>query len=94
MGKYDPLAAFLRRRATDQIELTFTEIERRLGALLPKAAQAEGWWSGDGVQVRAWSAVGFGAELLGPERVRFTRRLVGDACAAKGSGADPSAALS
>ena len=77
MGKYDPLAAFLRRRAPDDIELTFTEIEGRLGALLPKAAQADGWWSGDGVQVRAWSAVGFSAELTGPERVRFRRRPVG-----------------
>jgi hypothetical protein len=78
MGKYDPLAAFLRRRAPDHIELTFTDIERRLGALLPKAAQAADWWSGDGVQVRAWSAVGFCAELAGPERVRFTRRPVGN----------------
>ncbi|MFN3779728.1 MAG: hypothetical protein ACK4SI_12115 [Brevundimonas aurantiaca] len=77
MGKYDPLAAFLRRRAGDDIELTFTEIERRLGALLPKAAQADGWWSGDGVQVRAWWGAGFSAELTGPERVRFTRRPVG-----------------
>lgn len=75
MGKYDPLAAHLRRRGAEEIELSFTDIERRLGALLPKAAQAHAWWTGDSVQVRAWSAVGYAAELVGPERVCFRRRI-------------------
>lgn len=73
MGKYDPLVAHLKRRSVTEVELSFTDIEHRLGALLPKAAWADTWWTGDGVQVRAWSAVGYAAELAGPERVRFRR---------------------
>lgn len=74
MGKYDPLAKHLRRRGADEVEMSFLDIERRLGALLPKAARVPGWWTGDGVQVRAWSSAGYAAEIAGPERVRFRRR--------------------
>ena len=74
MGKYDPLASFLRRQKADTLELTFSDIERRIRALLPKAAFADAWWTAEGVQTRAWGQAGFSATLLaGSERVRFER---------------------
>lgn len=74
MGKYDPLTVFLRRQKNDVIDLDFADIERRIGALLPKAAQSDDWWNGQGVQGAAWTAAGFVAERLRrEERVRFRR---------------------
>jgi len=74
MGKYDPLAKFLSRQRTGFVELSFAEIERLLGSLLPKAAAAGAWWKSDGPHTKAWRTVGFAAALLGQdERVRFDR---------------------
>lgn len=47
MGKYDPLRDYLRRQRAQEFELTFGEIERRLGAMLPKGAERAQWWAGD-----------------------------------------------
>ena len=44
MPKYAPLATFLRRQKQTTVTLTFRDIERIVGALLPKAATADGWW--------------------------------------------------
>jgi hypothetical protein len=81
MAKYDPLRNFLhRRRRTPECELTFAEIERVIGAMLPKAAQRHEWWAGFGpadyeaVQRKAWASVGFEARpVVERERVRFVR---------------------
>jgi hypothetical protein len=80
MGKYDPLGAHMRRQRAQIYEMSFRDIERVLGALLPKGAQRAEWWSnpsGAGVstvQSKAWRDVGYEAELLkAEERVRFTR---------------------
>ncbi len=43
MGKYDPLGTYLRRQKADVVDLSFLDIERKLGAMLPKAALAESW---------------------------------------------------
>jgi hypothetical protein len=82
LGKYDALGVFLRRWAVrntgDQVEMSFTQLESMIGALLPKAAMKEEWWS-DGmnvrhaVQCRAWLDAGFEARLLSEERVIFCR---------------------
>jgi len=82
MGKYDPLRDYLRRQKGDEFELTFADIERRLGAMLPKSANRPQWWanvadSGSGhVQCEAWRAAGLDAFLIpGGDRVRFRRKV-------------------
>jgi len=75
MGKYDPLCAYLRRQKADVVELSFRDIERKLGSFLPKAALADSWWRPEaGVQSQAWRDAGFEpTPLLKSERVLFTR---------------------
>lgn len=80
VGKYDALEAHLRRQKAVVYEMTFRDIERTLGALLPKGAYRAEWWTNDPtedsrrVQGKAWRRAGYGATLLrGDERVRFTR---------------------
>lgn len=80
MGKYDPLRDYLKRQKADAFELTFAEIERRLGALLPNSAALPQWWANEAaplsthVQCCAWRDAGFEAFLVkGADRVRFRR---------------------
>jgi len=78
MAKYDPLRRFLARQKTARVELTFTDIERLIGAFLPKAAARPAWWEGTGagvppVQVQAWGSAGYRAQLARNERVVFER---------------------
>lgn len=79
MAKYEPLRRYLARQKTSHVELTFTEIERLIGAMLPKRAQRPQWWSTadahavPGVQTAAWRSAGFVASLNGEEKVRFDR---------------------
>lgn len=77
MGKYDGLRRYLRRQSEPETELHFGEIERMMGALLPKAARERGWWrdlTDPRVQQTAWRAVGYEADLIGMDRVIFRRR--------------------
>jgi hypothetical protein len=82
MGKYDPLATFLRRQRSETISLSFREIERIVAGILPKASGHPSWWIGDAgdrpaPQKRAWSSVHYAPDVdFKGERVRFTR--VGD----------------
>ena len=82
MGKYDPLQKYLTRKRDPEIELSFVDIERIIGAMLPNSAQSAQWWanhvSADGrhVQSSAWLNAGYDASLLAAERVRFRRRIV------------------
>ncbi|RZJ00955.1 MAG: hypothetical protein EON90_05425 [Brevundimonas sp.] len=83
MGKYDPLRDYLRRQKATEFELSFAEIERKLGYLLPNSASASEWWSlidpadtrrSGQVQRAAWLDAGFDACLIeGADRVRFRR---------------------
>ena len=84
MGKYDPLRNYLKRQRVNALELTFVEIERTLGSMLPKKSSHPEWWSDDAdqqdpqVQTEAWRAAGFHASLIpGKERVHFARRIAG-----------------
>lgn len=81
MGKYDPLETHLRRQRAATYELSFRDIERILGALLPKSAYRPEWWANEQVagrrhvQCKAWRCAAYDAALLATdERVRFTRR--------------------
>lgn len=67
----------LRRQRQDELELTFAEIERILGALLPKSgapATVVVERHRPHVQRKAWRDAGYDAFLLtGKDRVRFKR---------------------
>jgi hypothetical protein len=80
MAKYDPLCGHLRRQRQDEFELSFAEIERVLGAMLPKSAARQQWWANvadpdtSHVQRNAWRDAGYDAFLIaGKDRVRFKR---------------------
>lgn len=80
MPKYAPLSRFLRRRRhDDEIRLSFAEIERIIGAILPKAAADLEWWSNTpatgrrAVQRLAWLDVGYLAAPEPGESVVFRR---------------------
>ncbi len=80
MSKYDPLSGHLRRQREGELELTFTEIERILGAMLPKSAARQQWWANtidpdtSHIQRKAWGDAGYDAFLIaGRDRVRFKR---------------------
>ena len=80
MSKYDPLSGHLRRQRQEDLELSFPEIERILGAMLPKSADRPQWWANTTdpdtihVQCKAWCDAGYDAFLLvGKDRVRFKR---------------------
>jgi hypothetical protein len=84
MAKYDPLRQHLRRQRLEEFEMTFAEIEHRIGAYLPKSAQRPQWWAKvadpDTIHVhrRAWGEAGYDAFLIaGRERVRFRRARPG-----------------
>lgn len=44
MGKYDPLRDYLRKQKTDELDLSFVEMERKIGYMLPKSASLPQWW--------------------------------------------------
>jgi hypothetical protein len=81
MAKYDPLGRYLRRKGASEIALSFADIERIIGDMLPKSAERPQWWANEAaassrhVQVQAWRDVGYDAFLIaGAEKVRFRRR--------------------
>lgn len=83
MAKYDPLGRFLRRNGRAEIEMSFADIERVIGGLLPKSADRPQWWANETdptsrhVQCRAWQESGYEAFLVeGAEKVRFRRRAI------------------
>ena len=45
MGKYDPLRDYLRKQKADDLELSFVEMERKIGYMLPKSANVPSWWA-------------------------------------------------
>lgn len=80
MAKYDPLCGYLRRQRSTEFELTFAEIERVIGAMLPRSAEQPQWWSNvtdpdtTHIQRKAWGAAGYDAFLIvGKDRVTFRR---------------------
>ena len=80
MPKYTPLYDYLRRKPGPEIEMSFLEIERVLGTMLPKSASRPQWWANElssetrHVQSSAWIVAGYDAFLLPQERVAFRRR--------------------
>lgn len=79
MAKYEPLVRYLRRQKTAEVELSFRDIERIVGGLLPKASNNLQWWRAEDAdsaqpQQRAFAQSGFSPlPELRAERVRFVR---------------------
>lgn len=63
MGKYEPLGAFLRGQRSQEVRLTFNEIEKITGAKLPpKAQHHRAWWSNNAsnnVMTKVWLEAGY-----------------------------------
>ena len=81
MAKYDPLKRFLRRSTRPEVEMSFADIERVIGGMLPKSAERPQWWANETdpssrhVQIDAWREAGYDALLIaGAEKVIFRRR--------------------
>ncbi len=81
VAKYDPLYHYLRRKTAVELELSFRDIERVLGAMLPNSAANPLWWSNESsqgiraVQNRAWQRAGYDAFLIpAQDKVCFRRQ--------------------
>lgn len=66
MSKYLPLSEHLSRHAGDEWRASFADIEKVLGAPLPKAAQQNAWWAGEVEKPhhRAWLDHGWRVEAV------------------------------
>ena len=83
MGKYQPLGAFLRAQATNEVPMTFAQIERVIGEKLPGSAMRHrAWWSNNpsnSVITWAWLEAGFRSEQVDMEgRKLVFRRVEGE----------------
>jgi len=94
MGKYEPLSDFLRKQRTDQIVLTFGEIERIVGFKLPPSAKKyRAWWSNspsNSVMTEAWLEAGFESEQVDMEGRKLVFRRVHRPQPPTGQGSPPS----
>ena len=68
MSKYDQLEIYLRDQPWNEVRMTFAEIERVMGAKLPKSAQRyRAWWSNNPSNsglTRAWLNAGYRSEQV------------------------------
>ena len=94
MGKYEPLTAFLSSKATQEVPMTFREIERVIGASLPASARRHrAWWSNNpsnSVITYAWLGAGYRSERVDMEGQKLVFRREG----AKTNASLPAAAKS
>jgi hypothetical protein len=81
MAKYDPLREHLRSQPKTEIRMSFPEIEKVLGAKLPRSARTHPEWWANGVslplvQQKAWSDAGYSVASfdLTRETVIFVRK--------------------
>ena len=84
MGKYDPLKTFLLAQAGDAVPMTFVEIERVLGTMLPRSKRYPAWWSNNAsnnMMTEVWLDAGFMTEQvdIAGERLVFRRKDFGAA---------------
>ena len=87
MGKYDPLKGFLTAQPGERVPMTFAEIERLLGAPLPKSKQYPAWWSNNpsnNTMTQAWLDAGFTTEQVDPAGGKLVFRRVRHSPAGKG----------
>jgi hypothetical protein len=81
MGKYEPLGQFLRKQRTQEVPLTFREIEKITGVKLPpKAQHHRAWWSNNpsnNVMTKVWLEAGFESAQVDMETRKLVFRRVG-----------------
>jgi hypothetical protein len=81
MGKYEPLGAFLRSQRTQEVRMTFDEIERVTGLKLPpKAQHHRAWWSNNSsnnVMTKVWLEAGFQSAQVDVEGRKLVFRRTG-----------------
>ena len=79
MGKYDPLKSFLATRQSQEVPMSFHEIEELIHAPLPPVAyKHRAWWSNNpsnNPMTKVWLAAGFVTEQVDTagERLVFRR---------------------
>lgn len=81
MAKYDPLQRFLSAQPEDGCSLTFSQIEKIIGAPLPPSARRHrSWWGNDNthVQAQTWLGAGWMTDppRLDEEIVPFRRAYI------------------
>jgi len=83
MGKYEPLGAYLREQRTQEVPLSFAQIERITGAKLPpKAQHHRAWWSNNpsnNVMTKVWLDAGFESTRVDMAARKLTFRRIGKA---------------
>jgi hypothetical protein len=93
VGKYEPLGAFLRGQRTQEVLLTFNEIEKITGVKLPpKAQHHRAWWSNNAannVMTKVWLDAGFESAQVDMEARKLVFRRVAKAGEASGGLAKP-----
>jgi hypothetical protein len=93
MGKYEPLGAFLRGQRTQEVPLTFTEIERITGVKLPpKAQHHRAWWSNNAsnnVMTKVWLEAGYESSQVDMSARKLVFRRVVKTSKASGGLAKP-----
>ena len=93
MGKYEPLGQFLRKQRTQEVPLTFREIEKITGVKLPpKAQHHRAWWSNNpdnNVMTKVWLEAGFESAQVDMEGRKLVFRRVAKATEPTGGFAEP-----
>jgi hypothetical protein len=62
MAKYSALADYLRAQKSDEVPMTFAQVERIVGGKLPASHRYRSWWSNNSfnsVMTKAWLDAGF-----------------------------------
>jgi hypothetical protein len=81
VGKYEPLSKFLRNQASDEVKVSFEQIERIIGDKLPASAnEHRAWWSNNpnnSVMTKAWIEAGFRSEQVDMEGRKLVFRRMG-----------------
>jgi hypothetical protein len=93
VGKYQPLGAFLRGQRSEEVPLTFDEIEKITGVKLPpKAQHHRAWWSNNAsnnVMTKVWLEAGYESARVDMSARTLVFRRVAKAGEASGGLAKP-----
>src|SRR5438045_5255498 len=80
MGKYTRLGDFLRAQQSQEVPMTFAEIERVIGRKLPPSSpQYPAWWSNNpsnNVMTKVWLSAGFRTEQVDVKSRKLVFRRV------------------
>src|SRR5262245_58261427 len=89
MGKYEALGRFLTRQRTDEIPMTFADVERVTGTKLPPSAHKHRpWWSNNpqnSAMTKVWLAAGFETGLVDMAGQKLVFRRVRSSSEARGA---------